>query len=98
MHEITINLPFPIGEGGWGDRGQESKLKAGLASDKKDTPPPGTTAARSAGDQPGKPSPAPERQGKPPKRSVPPHFFTFSPCQRRADVIQYVIDGNRLIK
>ena len=23
----------------------------------------------------------------------PPHFFTFSPCQRRADVIQYAIES-----
>ena len=53
MHEITIS-PSPLGKG-LGDRGQGSKLKAGLASDKKDTPPPGTAAARLAGDQPGKP-------------------------------------------
>ena len=29
MHEITLVSPFPTGEGGWGDRGQENKLKAG---------------------------------------------------------------------
>ena len=33
--------PFPAGEGGWGDRGQESKLKAGAAGDKQSKPPPG---------------------------------------------------------
>ena len=29
LHEITLVTPFPAGEGGRGDRGQESKLKAG---------------------------------------------------------------------
>ena len=31
--------PFPTGEGGWGDRGQKSKLKAGAAGDKEGKPP-----------------------------------------------------------
>ena len=31
--------PFPAGEGGRGDRGQKSKLKAGQAGDKKGKPP-----------------------------------------------------------
>ena len=54
MHRKTLVTPFPGGEGGWGDRGQGSKLKAGLAGDKKASPPPGTAAVRLAGDQPGK--------------------------------------------
>ena len=29
LHEITLVSPFPAGEGGRGDRGQENKLKAG---------------------------------------------------------------------
>ena len=39
MHEITLVSPFPAGEGGRGDRGQESKLKAGQAGGKKGKPP-----------------------------------------------------------
>ena len=31
--------PFPAGEGGKGDRGQESKLKVGLAGGEEDKPP-----------------------------------------------------------
>ena len=31
--------PFPTGEGGWGDRGQKRKLKAGAAGDKEGKPP-----------------------------------------------------------
>ena len=41
MHEITLVTPFPAGEGGRGDRGQKSKLKAELAGEKKGTPPAG---------------------------------------------------------
>ena len=41
MHEKTLVSPFPGGEGGRGDRGQESKLKAGLAGDKEGKPPAG---------------------------------------------------------
>ena len=33
------------------------------------------------------------RVSRPPKKAPPPHFFTFSPCQRRADVIQYAIES-----
>ena len=36
--KITLIPPFPAGEGGWGDRGQERKLKAGAAGDKEGTP------------------------------------------------------------
>ena len=39
MHEITLVSPFPAGEGGWGDRGQESKLTAWSAGGKKGKPP-----------------------------------------------------------
>ena len=39
MHEITLVTPVPAGEGGGGDRGQKSKLKAGQAGDKKGKPP-----------------------------------------------------------
>ena len=35
---ILIVPPFPIGEGGRGDRGKENKLKAGAAGDKEGTP------------------------------------------------------------
>ena len=57
MHEITLGSPFPAGEGGRGDRGQKSKLKAGAAGDKEGKPPPGTANARrasNAGDNSGK--------------------------------------------
>ena len=37
--KITLIPPFPTGEGGRGDRGQESKLKAGAAGDKEGKPP-----------------------------------------------------------
>ena len=37
--KITLIPPFPAGEGGWGDRGQEWKLKAGAAGDKEGKPP-----------------------------------------------------------
>ena len=45
MHEITLVTPFPTGEGA-GDRGQGSKLKAGLASDKKSKPPGGYSGGK----------------------------------------------------
>ena len=49
-----IVSPFPTGEersasAGRGDRGQESKPKAGLAGEEKGKPPAGTTAAGIAG-------------------------------------------------
>ena len=56
MHEITLIPPFPAGrgEGGWG---QESKLKTGLAGDKKGKPPAwhliGRGCKRRAGSAPG---------------------------------------------
>ena len=37
--KITLIPPFPTGEGGRGDRGQKSKLKAWLAGDKEGKPP-----------------------------------------------------------
>ena len=37
--KITLITPFPAGEGGWGDRGQKRKLKAGAAGDKEGKPP-----------------------------------------------------------
>ena len=37
--KITLIPPFPAGEGGRGDRGQENKLKAGAAGNKEGTPP-----------------------------------------------------------
>ena len=84
--------PSPLGKG-LGDRGQGSKLKAGLASDKKDTPPVGHHSGKVSRRPTGQAPPAPERQGKPSsKKAPPPHFFAFSPCQRRADVIQYAIE------
>ena len=39
MHEIILVSPFPAGEGGWGDRGQESKLTAWSAGGKEGKPP-----------------------------------------------------------
>ena len=39
LHEITLVSPFPVGEGGRGDRGQGSKLKAGQGGDKEGKPP-----------------------------------------------------------
>ena len=44
--KITLTPPFPTGEGGWGDRGQESKLKAGAAGNKEGTPPCGHHSGR----------------------------------------------------
>ena len=41
LHEITLVSPFPAGEGGRGVRGQESKQKAGAASDRAGKPPAG---------------------------------------------------------
>ena len=41
MHKKTKNLPLPAGKGVGGDRGQKSKLKAGLAGDKQGKPPAG---------------------------------------------------------
>ena len=38
LHEITLVSPFPTGEGGWGDRGQENKLKGGRQTAKKASP------------------------------------------------------------
>ena len=55
MHEITLVTPFPAGEGGRGDRGQKSKLKAGAAGDKEGKPPPGTANARRASNAGGTP-------------------------------------------
>ena len=81
MHEITLNPPFPTGEersasAGRGDRGQGSKLKAGQAGDKESTPPPGTAAARSASDQPGKPPRhLSGRVSCPPKKAPHPTFL-----------------------
>ena len=93
MHEITLVTPFPTGEGA-GDRGQGSKLKARLASDKKASPPVGHHSGKVSRRPTGQAPPAPERQGKPSsKKAPPPHFFIFSPCQRRADVIQYAIES-----
>ena len=60
-----IVSPFPTGEGGRGDRGQESIPKARLAGGKQGEPPPGTTAAgaaSTAGVQP--PRRAPQRRGQ----------------------------------
>ena len=53
MHEITLVSPFPTGEGGWEDRGQKSKLKAGAAGDKEGKPPPGTANAHRASNRRG---------------------------------------------
>ena len=67
MHEITLVSPFPTGEGGWEDRGQKSKLKAGAAGDKEGKPPPGTTAARRGKQRRRKPTfsfPFPTQEGK----------------------------------
>ena len=50
--------PFPVGEGGRGDRGQERKLKAGLAGDKEGKPPVGYRNATS--------TPPRKRQSPPP--------------------------------
>ena len=55
MHEITLVTPFPAGEGGRGDRGQKESKWQGRQATRKASPPPGTAAARSAGNQPGKP-------------------------------------------
>ena len=56
--------PFPTGEGGRGDRGQESKPKAGWAGDKKGKPPQGTANARRAGNAGGTPPPGTTTAGR----------------------------------
>ena len=93
MHEITLVPPFPAGEGA-GDRGQGSKLKAGQAGDKESTPP-GRYSGGKVSRQPTGQAPLRHLSGRVsrPKEVPPPHFFTFSPCQRRADVIQYAIES-----
>ena len=48
MHENNLNPPFPAGEGGWGDRGQKRKLKAGQAGDKEGKPPTGHHSGRAS--------------------------------------------------
>ena len=47
--------PFPGGEGGRGDGGSKVNQRQGRQATKKARPPLGTAAARSAGNQPGKP-------------------------------------------
>ena len=64
LHEITLVSPFPAGEGGRGNRGQESKLTAWSAGDKEGKPllqvpqrqsqPATKTATPPAGDNSGK--------------------------------------------
>ena len=62
--KITLISPFPAGEGGWGDRGQESKLKAGAAGDKEGKPPAGHQSGRANKCRAGSaPLRAPQRQG-----------------------------------
>ena len=48
MHEITLVSPFPAGEGGRGDRGQGSKLKAGQGGDKEGTFPAGYSGGKTS--------------------------------------------------
>ena len=58
LHEITLVSPFPAGEGGWGDRGQQRKLTAGAAGDQKGKPPLRTPQRQGQPATPGgKPSP-----------------------------------------
>ena len=59
-----IVSPFPTGEGGRGDRGQESKLKAGLAGNQTGKPPQGTVNARRAGNAGGTPPPGTTTAGR----------------------------------
>ena len=56
LHEITLVSPFPPGRGR-GDGGKKVNQRQGRRATNKARPPLGTTAARSAGDQPGKPPP-----------------------------------------
>ena len=62
--EITLVSPFPAGEGGRGDRGQENRLQAGATGNQKGTPPSGPTAAGRASAAGAKPPLSfPQRQG-----------------------------------
>ena len=64
--KITLISPFPTGEGGRGDRGQESKLKAGQAGNKEGTPPCGYHSGKdSQCRRDSAPLDFPQRQGKP---------------------------------
>ena len=58
--------PFPTGEGGRGDRGQKSKLKAGATGGKRSKPPAGRHSGRSNKCRAGSaPLRTPQRQGQP---------------------------------
>ena len=66
--------PFPVGEGGWGDRGQKESKRQGRQATRKASPPPVTTAAgraSAAGVQPpaggAPPSGHPSGRGTPPR-------------------------------
>ena len=80
----TLVSPFPTGEGGRGDRGQESKPKAGWAGDKEGKPPQGTANARRAGNAGGTP-PAGYHNGRASKRragSAPGDARGEAPCMK----------------
>ena len=53
LHKITLDSPFPSGEGGWGDRGQEKKLKVRSAGDKEGKPHAGQRQRRFSPRRPG---------------------------------------------
>ena len=69
MHEITLDSPFPAGEGGWGDRGRKTLIRQENPASKTAVPPPVAGFAPCSGAPLGKP-PTGQRQGRfSPRRS-----------------------------
>ena len=84
----TLVSPFPAGEGGRGDRGQESKPKAGLAGEEKGKPPCGCRNGRGGRRQRRQaPRRVPQRQGQlATNRDKPPPGAWFAPFPSAARV------------
>ena len=55
MHEITLDSPFPGGEGGWGDRDRKTLIRQENPASKTAVPPLGAGFAPCSGAPLGKP-------------------------------------------
>ena len=86
LHMKSKNLPLPVGKGGGGMGAKKASKRRGRQAASKASPPADTTAARSAGDQPGKPPlRIPERQGQPAtSRASPPKNHSSASSSRKA--------------
>ena len=83
--------PFPGGEGGRGDGGDKANQRQGWQATSKARPPLGTAAARSAGNQPGKPPAPPAGRVIRAPAPVPPGFRPGAargeaPCIRKQKI------------